>query len=153
MVDKINTHILILSRTFPKGHPSEGKPTNFGGYIVQTVKKHTLRENYADWEQKITEVLDGKAILSVRVWEGTPYRSKQKEILRLDSDSGVGIQKLHSFDENYGYFIGRKGNVLPVSLQELANNDGLSLSDWRGWFNGTDHLPLAIIHFTPFRYE
>ena len=66
MVDKIKTHILILSRTFPKGHPSEGKPTNFGGYIVQTVKKHTLRENYADWEQKITEVLDGKAILSSR---------------------------------------------------------------------------------------
>ena len=65
----------------------------------------------------------------------------------------ISSQKLHSFDDETAYFIGGKGNVLPIPLQELANNDGLSLSDWRGWFNGTDHLPLAIIHFTPFRYE
>lgn len=36
-------------------------------------------------------------------------------------------------------------------------NDGLSLEDWQEWFKGHEHdtvhdNPLAIIHFTNFRY-
>ena len=96
--------------------------------------------------------MEGDAVLSIRVWEGTPYRSKQVEILRLDKLSGVGIQKLHSFDAENAWFIGPNGNVLPISLQELANNDGLSVNEWKGWFEHNVQLPLAIIHFTDFRY-
>lgn len=149
----MKTHVLILSQTFPKGHSDAGKPTRFGASLVQQVKIHTIRENYGDWEKKMKEIQDGEAVLSVRVWEGTPYRSKQMELLRLDKDSGVGIQKLHSFDKDTAYFVGSKGNVLPVPLQELANNDGLSLNEWKGWFENNAKLPLAIIHFTGFRYN
>ena len=149
----MKTHVLILSQTFPKGHADEGKPTRFGASVTQQVKIHTIRDNYEEWSKKISEVLTGEAILSVRVWEGKPYRSKQMEILRLDKDSGVGIQKLHSFDEDTAYFVGSKGNVLPVPLQELANNDGLSMNEWTGWFANNTKLPLAIIHFTDFRYN
>ncbi len=35
----------------------------------------------------------------------------------------------------------------------LARNDGLSLEDWEAWFKDYDlSKPMAIIHFTPFRY-
>lgn len=148
----MKTHVLILAQTFPKGHPDAGKPTRFGASVTQQVKIHTIRENYGDWENKIKEVLEGNAVLSIRVWEGTPYRSKQMEILRLNKLSGVGIQKLHSFDAENAWFIGPNGNVLPISLQELANNDGLSVNEWKGWFEHNVQLPLAIIHFTDFRY-
>jgi len=149
----MKTHVLILSQTFPKGHPDEGKPTRFGASVVQQVKIHTIRNGFEDWTRKISEVLSGEAVLSVRVWEGKPYRSKQMEILCLDKNSGIGIQKLHSFDEDTAYFVGDKGNVLPVPLQELANNDGLSMNEWKGWFVNNSKLPLAIIHFTNFRYD
>lgn len=148
----MKTHVLILSQAFPKGHADADKPTRFGASVVQTVKIHTICENYEEWYKKINEVLAGEAVLSVRVWEDKPYRSKQMEILRLDKDSGVGVQKLRSFDEECAYFISEKGNVLPVDLQELANNDGLSLSQWKEWFKVNTHFPLAIIHFTDFRY-
>lgn len=150
---KAKTYILILSQTFPKGHPDENTPTKFGASVIQQVKIHTIRNNYEDWSNKISKVLNGEAVLSIRVWEGKPYRSKQIEILRLDKDSGIGIQKLHSFDEDMAYFVGNKGNVLPVPLQELANNDGLSINEWKAWFNDNVKLPLAIIHFTDFRYN
>ena len=146
-------HVLILSQTFPKGHHDEGKPTRFGASVTQCVKIHTIRSNYEEWRKKINEVLSGEAILSLRVWTDKPYRSKQMELLRLDASTGVGIQKLHSFDEEHADFIGEKGNVLPVSLQELDNNDGLSVNEWKGWFENNTQLPLAIIHFTSFRYK
>ena len=148
----MKTHILILSQTFPKGHSEVGKPTRFGASVSQCVKIHTIRENYTVWENKIKEVLEGEAWLSIRIWEDKPYRSRQIELLSLDKNSGVGIQKLRSFDDVAAYFIGSNGNVLPVSLQELANNDGLSLNEWKGWFKDNAKFPLAIIHFTDFRY-
>ena len=149
----MKTYVIILAQTFPKGHPDAGKPTGFGASVVQGLKIHTIRNNFDEWEKKIKEVQHGNAILSIRVWEGKPYRSKQMELLRLDADTGIGIQKLHSFDEEHAYFIGEKGNVLPMALQELANNDGLSVNQWKGWFEDNTHLPLAIIYFTDFRYR
>ena len=149
----MKTHILILAQTFPKGHPNAGQATRFGASISQCVKIHTIRDNYASWEKKIQDVLNGEARISIRIWEGKPYRSCQIELLSLDRNSGVGIQKLHSFDDENAYFISDKGNVFPVSLQELANNDGLSVNEWKGWFKDVSRFPLAIIHFTEFRYR
>lgn len=149
----MKTYVIILAQTFPKGHPDAGKPTGFGASVVQGLKIHTIRNNFDEWEKKIREVQRGNAILSVSVWEGKPYRSNQNEILRLDRDSSIAIQKLHSFDGDMAYFVGEKGNVLPVPLQELANNDGLSLNEWKGWFDNKTQLPMAIIHFTDFTYK
>lgn len=149
----MKTHILILAQTFPKGHPNAGQTTRFGASISQCAKIHTIRDNYASWEKKIQDVLNGEARISIRIWEGKPYRSCQIELLSLDRNSGVGIQKLHSFDDENAYFISDKGNVFPVSLQELANNDGLSVNEWKGWFKDVSRFPLAIIHFTDFRYR
>ena len=37
----------------------------------------------------------------------------------------------------------------------LAENDGLTLADWEAWFSNPKYdlsEPMAIIHFTKFRY-
>ena len=40
-----------------------------------------------------------------------------------------------------------------VNCWDVAHNDGLNFTDWRNWFKNYDHTkPMAIIHFTKFRY-
>lgn len=110
---------------------------------------HTIRANYEFWRKRIKEVQAGRAVLSVRQWTDKPRHSKQIEIARLTAANGVGIQKLEIFD----LMRPAKVDGRLVDLTDLANNDGLSFSDWYHWFRGYDIIkPMAIIHFTKFRY-
>lgn len=158
----MKTYVITLSRYFLAAHSKAGEPTNFrdafnAGQVFNRgsectylrPKLHTIRANYPLWENRIKEVQDGKAMLSIRQWTGKPYRSKQIEIARLTAKDGVGIQKLEIFD----LMRPAKVDGRLVDLMDLAHNDGLSFSDWYHWFRGYDlSKPLAIIHFTKFRY-
>lgn len=159
----------MLSKVFPATHSRKGQSTYFSQKVQaahyptmsdETPKLHTIRENYDLWLKRIAEVRAGDAEICLRQWTGKPYRSKTVEIIRLGCNDGVGIQKL-----NFGW---RGDKQVPViegwymdgecgSKKELAKNDGLSLEDWQEWFKGHEKdtvydKPLAIIHFTPFRY-
>lgn len=129
--------------------------SNCKNCIGKTKKLHTIRANYPLWKKRIKEIQEGHAVLSIRQWSGNPYRSKQVEIARLTAKDGVGIQKL-SFDKDKDgvssfKFFDIDGRCF--DRKTLANNDGLSLEDWCDWFRGYDlSKPLAIIHFTKFRY-
>lgn len=115
-----------------------------------TMKVHTIRANYPLWAKRIAEVERGVACLSIRQWTDKPYRSKQVEIARLTKDDGVGIQKLEFVDGKLG--LPRIG-IVYQRKHELAHNDGLSFEDWESWFKGYDLTqPMAVIHFTDFRY-
>ena len=158
----------MLSKVFPFGHPRAGEETLFQIRMLAAIKKvpcyhpkrHTIRGNYELWAKRFEKIAAGEAVLSVREWEGKPYRSKQREIARLTREDGIGIQKLDlmsvlfsgisriecDFWHSYGNFVGL--------LMKLANNDGLTDEDWLEWFKEFDYSkPMAIIHFTPFRYE
>lgn len=119
-------------------------------------KLHTIRSNYLLWAKRIKEIQEGYAVLSIRQWTGKPYRSKQVEIARLTADDGIGIQIL-SFDKDRDgvpslKYFNISGKYIDWGI--LANNDGLTLDDWREWFKGYDlSKPMAIIHFTKFRYN
>ena len=150
-----------------QGCPDCDKPQDLSGVNISDCngcvnacslpKLHTIRANYLLWERRIRDIQEGKAYLSVRQWTGKPYRSKQIEIARLTAEDGVGIQKARimpeanfmvAIDEDYEKYL-----CTPEEIQGLANNDGLSLADWCDWFRGYDlSKPLAIIHFTKFRY-
>ena len=114
-------------------------------------KIHTIRANYPLWKKRIDEVNAGKAVLSIRYWSGKPYNSKQVEIAKLTE---AGIQMLEFTSLGFrsrpiinGYM--EDGNY----FSKLAKNDGLSLQDFEDWFKGYDlSQPMAIIHFTNFRY-
>lgn len=167
----MKTHVLIISENFPKTHKRAGERTNFALSIMKYRKIHTLRANYEYWKKKINEVEEGKAILSIRIWTGKPYRSDQKEIFRLDQSDGVGIQKLqyeavHSFSAStittgklnllgYKPMLHSGGKpVICLQIDQLAKNDGLSIDDFKEWFSTYDMSKvMAIIYFTKYRYK
>ncbi len=137
-------YVLIVSQRFPTTHKRAGENTNFIQQIRDGVKKHTIRGNYDLWKKRIDEIHAGKAYLSVRIWTGKPRNSKQKEILQLTE---VGIQRF--CDGKFCHIIDYR--EVELSEIELANNDGLSLDDFDDWFKNAEN-PMAIIHFTDFRY-
>ena len=146
----MKTYVITLSKYFPLTHMRAGIETHFKEKILCSEKIHTIRGNYELWEKRIKEVQEGRAVLSIRQWTGKPYRSKQVEIAMLTAENGIGIQRLDIFD-----FMrpAKVDSSQLVDLTDLANNDGLSFSDWYYWFRLADVIkPMVIIHFTKFRY-
>lgn len=88
-------------------------------------KLHTIRSNYKLWSKRIAEVEQGKAILSLRYWEGKPYNSKQVEFCQLDSNSGIGFQKLifRSYSNLGDYSVGSYFGGSKTSLPMIENAD------------------------------
>lgn len=146
---KIITYVLTLSTQFPKTHYRKGEPTNFINSIAEKTKVHTIRGNYALWEKRFKKIDKGEAILSVRSWCGKPYASKQIEHFVFDKSDGIGVQLLHF---NNGFSKAIIGDGL-YSNQIISKNDGLTLPDFEYWFEKYDlSEPMAVIHFTNFRY-
>lgn len=169
----MKTYVITLSKVFPQIHPERGKGTHFCTYFrnarmcakceetkqgmcmgecaIGGTKLHTIRANYDLWAERFKQIAAGEACLSVRQWTGKPYRSKQVEIARLTREDGIGLQML-SFAPTYSLttpFVGKRR----LKRETLAANDGLSTKDWENWFYHYDLTkPLAIIHFTKFRY-
>jgi hypothetical protein len=155
----MKTHVITLSKSFMKGHPREGEPTDFAAKFLSGEKKHTLRGNTEYWSKKIQEVMDGKAILSVRQWTGKPYASKQETLKDLTATDGVGFQ-IVLLDAEFSCFQTKPGhyNCYP-NISTISFNDGLLIDDFREWFglveptpSRLEHVCAIIIHFTNFRY-
>ena len=162
----MNTYVIILSRNFPAKHPRKGEPTNFDTQILNAVlsahnmncilpkygmKLHTIRSNYDLWEKRFEKIEEGKAALSIRYWTGKPYHSKQTEICKLTKDDGIGLQMMQFYNGCLQQPILSSG--MTIRAETLAQNEGLSFESWKDWFRKCDlSKPLAIIHFTKFRY-
>ena len=143
----MKTYVLMLAKYFPNNHHKAGLATCFKDKIDKGIKIHTIRANYPLWKNRISRVQKGEAIISIRQWEGKPYRSKQIEVKILRKEDGVGIEKITLPPT------GELATVLK-SFVKLDENDGLTLLDWMNWFEHYErNKPLAIIHFTPFRYN
>lgn len=153
----MKTYVLMISRTFPATHPRRGSLTCFPeniifGQYLGGYKKHTIRANYEFWKKRIDKVQESKAELSLRYWSGKPRQSKQVEFLRLGKNDGVGIQKLIFKKPDFPRIFKEKFFEYPA-FSQLSKNDGLSIQDFQEWFKPYDlSKPMAIIHFTPFRY-
>lgn len=148
-------YIITLSKFFLKQHIRAGEETGFKESFLKGKKVHTIRANYNLWEARIKEVQEGKAVLSIRQWSGLPYRSKQDEITELSKEDGVGIQKLTFNKDSNGEFFLEDFDIdgKYIDFDKLAANDGLLTEDWYRWFKKYDlSKPMAVIHFTSFRY-
>ena len=153
-MSKIKTYNIMLSRVFPTTHPKALQETDFKPKVMAALngmpcyrkKLHTIRANYELWKKRFEEVERGYAVINLRQWIGSPYRSKT-----LTSKDGIGIQKLTFYTSRIVYPT-IDDNYQPTIL-EISSNDGLSKDDWIDWFRGYDlSQPMAIIHFTDFRY-
>lgn len=155
----MKTYYITLSKAFPSTHAKAGMNTCFEEKL-RVYKLHTIRANYELWKKRFEKIAAGEACLSIRQWVGKPYGkgSTQREIVRLTRDDGIGIQelrivkgKLNSRDIYLGFVDGEQGDF--NFFQELVSNDGLSFNDWFDWIKGYNlSQPMAIIHFTSFRY-
>lgn len=147
----MKTYVIIISEYFPKGNSEAGKPTGFPLAIKHYEKLHTIRGNYSLWKKRFVEINAGKAILSIRIWSGKPYQSKQLELFTYDHTHKIGVQSLQM--TQLGWFVDGKDS--DFTLADFAKNDGLSFLQFSEWFRGKisiDMEPMAIIHFTDFRY-
>lgn len=162
----MKTYVLIISETFPKHHILAGENTDFKAKIAALKKIHTIRGNYELWRKRVEEINKGEAILSLRVWTGRPYFSKQKEVstysklgiepIEISPDLEcclVGtVQKSKCF---YWETVSKSLRSFPLSFDQIAINDGLSQMLFKSWFSktkDTDKKDMCIIHFTDFRY-
>lgn len=143
----MKTYVLTVSKEFPTTHYKAGEQTCFIEKITKGEKIHTIRDNVELWAKRAIEINAGRAVLSVRVWSGKPYRSKQIEMIEFTS---IGIQTIER--TFLGFFI--NGYDSDVTTKILAANDGLSSVDFEEWFKGKfkPDEPKVIIHFTDFRY-
>jgi hypothetical protein len=149
----------ICSVCFIKGGTSDMCKNCFVTNGQLWAKIHTIRSNYELWAKRMAEVQRGDAVIELFYWSDKPYRSKQVVFATIDKDSGCGVQSFRiaewedeEGEERAGYCIDDR--LKPsFRLWELAKNDGLLLDDFKAWFNGADlSKPMAIIHFTSFRY-
>ena len=138
----------MISRVFPSYHKNKGELTRFEQKIRNKNKIHTIRANYEKWKRKIDQIKNGEAVLSIREWQGVPYHSKQNYLFYYNQEDALDVSKLTK-DEN-GYLI---NDTIRVSEEELAKNDGLTLDEFQEWFKVFPSEPMAIIHFSGFRYE
>lgn len=180
----MKTYVITLSQNFPAKHPRKGQPTGFADKVQEALnyvkyhgiegmrptkraKIHTMRTNWDLWSKRFRKIYEGKACLSLRVWSGKPYHSKQIEIARLTKEDGIGIQPAYIEEMQFlgndeievrmrivGGYDSRHIKEDPIiDGRAIAANDGLVLRDWLPFFKGHNFMePLAIIHFTPFRY-
>lgn len=130
--DKKKIAVVLMSKVFPQGHLHEGLPTNFVESIKAGTKKHTIRLNYDYWQRKAAKINAGEMELSIRVWEGKPYRSKQVEVARYSHLRISHIEGVYgTTDANPRLWI---DNVEIANVEQVANNDGLTLADWTNYF-------------------
>lgn len=132
----MKTYVLIVSRQFPAGHPKAGQPTGFVEKILAGEKIHTIRQNWQLWQRRVNRVRRGEAVISLRYWEGKPYKSKQIEFKKISYHDKPNIHT------SSAYYI-RKDSP------SYARNDGLSEDDFIAWFSKfKDNELLGIIFFT-----
>jgi hypothetical protein len=153
--------VLTCSRTFHKDHPKKGQPTWFvekiyksiwGAHEGSTNPLHPYWEQYdqafpvtGDFNENIHQhqpkhhtIRAGSRwkvgdMISLRVWSDKPYRSKQIEFAQVE------VKKVWSIEINViqtSPVIIIEGKRLTYEAgKELASNDGLSLTDFIGWFS------------------
>lgn len=158
----MKTYQITLSKVFPIKHPKRGLPTAFRELYESGIKIHTIRANFPYWKGRFDNIAENEGFLSLRQWSEKPYYSKHEPIRDLYASDGIGLQELVFVDGDIMKpcivqdpdLFNPERQLIPIAVDELAANDGLSVQDWLDWFKVYDLTePMAIIHFTRFRYN
>lgn len=156
MAKLLKKAILPLCKTFPATHKRAGEFTDFEGKIERGEKIHTIRhDSKGIWEKRFAKIKAGLMYLAMKEWTGRPYNSVQRSLFQRYREDGIGLQKVTmTYDTDSIYpQIWIDGKL--VSIQEVAKNDGLSVTDFVEWFfgNGKENVfEGKVIHFTKYRY-
>jgi hypothetical protein len=137
---------ILFSRYFPKGHPKEGKETEFiekiweNNFVERTnevlLKLEFLNFTRHEFKPKVHTIRNGNRWeagdkFSPRVWSGKPYCSKQITIC-----GDLEVKKVYNFcvDEYNDWYINNR-KLGSIERIDLAINDGLLYEDMLSWFS------------------
>src|SRR4030042_700344 len=146
--------IIIVSKSFLKGHIKQGYPTLFVEKIMAGIADnnpewkipkdfvlYNYHEYYTCHAPKFHTIRKGNRFkvgdkASLRIWSGMPYRSKQVEFAQVEIKKTWDIEMIPAlwFDECQWLINGKQ--VTKEHLQRLSINDGLDLFDFMVWFCG-----------------
>jgi hypothetical protein len=142
--------VLTFSKQFPKGHPRAGDPTHFAERIMACLADKqpgwTMKDDFVqyDWYAyynctniKYHTVREGSRwkpgdMASLRIWSDKPYRSKQIEFAQVEVKK-VWPVEINMRQTSPVIIINDKLLTFDVG-RILAQNDGLSLTDFINWF-------------------
>lgn len=143
-------YVLMLQSHFPSKHPRKGRRTQFEQLVQRGVKIHSFRDNYTELLRQSEAINAGAAYMSLRVWEGKPYHSKQREVKRLYR---IGVQDAEARVSDGSLSIVIDGNV-QAAPWAIASSDGMCMGDLQEWLcpNGKPWLLGCLVHFTDMRY-
>lgn len=153
------TKVRTLSRTFMKGHPRAGEPTFFVekfllsrmsmGITIKELKKYdslVSPEAKAKLPKHHT-IRMGRHFkandeLTLAVWSGKPYRSKQVKLWTGPIRSvNILIIVRHTYVKiSKDVTDGLVDTITPLNIYKVANNDGLEYHDFLEWFK----LPVGV---------
>ena len=157
--------VITFSRFFPSYHYEKGKPTYFVEKILRGLYSSTrlmndyfekLNPNYnytstfraelshpMNYEPKHHTIRSGNRWkvgdkFSPRVWSGAPYNSKQ--IIIAPDIKIKKIWKIEISENEYCIKVDGKITCVWMGIEnerfcKMANNDGLTVSEMRDWFN------------------
>lgn len=152
--------VLVVSRSFPSGHPKKGQPTYFvekilnalrfaSGSLPSEMQAMIYRYEFnggnieRDFDLSIKKVhtirvgarfKDGD-MASLRIWSDKPYRSKQIEFAQVEVKRVIPIKIYINWANFNVYYENTDGRTLRMDLDKVARNDGLSAEDFTSWFN------------------
>lgn len=151
----MKTHVLLVPRVFPEGHKRAGEETGFAEMIQNGKKIHILMDRFETWRERIRQVKEGSAFLSIRYRTGNSEKSRQVEIKQMKA---IDILYLEVRRLEWRTDCVLVASHLPhlmyrVPYRDIARNEGMTEEDFRDWYKDADPKePLALIHLTPFRY-
>ena len=144
---KPKVYVLMLSKNFPEWHSCRGNKTHFEDKIKAGVKLNTYRISTKTWLKKAIDVMNGRAIISVREWTGEPYKTKQKELFKLGYKTKFNICEISRNEEYANKFCIIEQSIFeyvlnkyPISIsslndcERLSREDGLSEVQFCEWF-------------------
>ena len=151
---------VMLSKTFFPQHPKAGELTGFREKVLKGEKRHTCRCNYEYWKDRIATLNQKGSVQEPILDIGSGIVDVQQLVMerrKLDEPEYVEVQPgMFQPRTAYEYFARVDGE--PYDVEFIAKNDGLSLEDFKAWFNPVfdeekeDRLTFAVIHFSTFRY-
>ena len=149
---KIKTYVIFIGRKFPSFHPRKGMETNFLSMIQKGEKTLTIRDNFDTWFNRIKEVNEGKAVISLRYWLDRPFHSNPQEVRRITDKDGAGCHKFQLVGSQI--WVDELPMLDHLQINQLLQRDGLNYKDFMAWHTAgkAPVEPKALIYFNSFRF-
>ena len=127
----------------PRCHVSKADCPNICNSVRVSPKIISLHQSYAWWKKRFDTLFKENGVISL-------CYGVNIEFLRLRVEDGIGIQKLIFED---GSLLKPMVDGKYISIKDLSKHFGLRWEDFKEWCDRYDLTqPLAIIHYTGFRY-